>query len=130
MIFDVNNYMEKTKIEKTIMLKNGTKYTYQELRPKIKLNNGISLSIQGSKNHYCSPRYNHSYYSSVEVGYMSSTETPEFKEFEDKFNRYQDGQGSWVFGYVPVDELEQYINSVGVKPYNQGTDYTQEEGGD
>ena len=129
-MFDVNNYMEKTKIEKTIMLKNGTKCTYQEVRPKIKLNNGVSLSIQGSETHYCSPRYNHPYYSSVEVGYMSSTETPEFKEFEDKFNGYQDSQVSWVFGHVPVDELEQYINSVGVKPYNQGTDYTPEEGGD
>jgi hypothetical protein len=61
---------------------------------------------------------------------MSSTETPEFKEFEDKFNRYQDSQVSWVFGYVPVYKLEQYINSVGVKPYNQDTDYAQEEGGD
>jgi len=59
-------------IEKTINIEGINGHEYQNIRPRIVCSNGVSLSVQASDGHYCSPRVNGiKNYHNVEVGYPS-----------------------------------------------------------
>ena len=75
--------------------------------PKIHCVDGAIVSVQASEWHYCTPRNNHGPYTHVEVGYPS-TNPP------DLWAVYADGEfPSDVYGYVPVELVEQFIESHG-----------------
>ena len=59
-------------------------YSYQETRPRIFCEDGVSLSVQASSGMYCSPREDGlSYYSEVEVGYPSIRPPEEWGQYFD-----------------------------------------------
>lgn len=65
---------------------------------------GFSLSVQASHGAYCSPRRNLAEWYEVEVGFPSAK--PEFfAEYAEESDRYTDT----VYGYVPIELVEQCI---------------------
>lgn len=73
------------------------------------LADGTALSVQASRHHYCSPRYdNQDYYSQVEIGFPSC-KIEEIMEYAEDPDRPLDT----VYGYVPVDVLNKVIESRG-----------------
>ena len=67
----------------------------------------ISLSIQASEYHYCSPRNNTERYDCVEVGF------PNFLFSESFINKYAEDKDSpmdTVYGFVPIVELSEEIS--------------------
>ena len=76
--------------------------------PEIKIaDTDYEISIQASKNHYCSPRKNlQEVYDEVEIGF------PNFIFSENFINQYAEEPESpkdTVYGYVPMEELAQEI---------------------
>ena len=62
---------------------------------------GFSVSIQGSKTSYCSPRHDHpEAYTALELGFPSSA--------DDIIKQYAENDTDLtgtVYGYVPVDDI-------------------------
>ena len=77
-------------------------------RTLVVLKDGTSMSIQASKYHYCEPRDNHGPYTQVEVGFPNRL-IPEILEFAED----QDSPKDTVYGYVPVDVLNEVIKKAG-----------------
>ena len=77
---------------------------------RLMLANGVSLSIQASEYHYCTPRENvpYSQYGEFEVGFPSA-------EIEAllPYAEYPERPTESVYGYVPLEVLEAYIGAVG-----------------
>lgn len=74
---------------------------------RITCKNGLSFSVQANQFAYCSPRENYAdQYSKCEVGFIEGGEAPSFLE------EFRDGSGD-VFGYVPVELVEQFIAECG-----------------
>lgn len=72
-------------------------------RPLVVLDSGDKLSIQASRSHYCSPRESGDIdYNSVEVAFYFNY-TP---------NKGEE-QGVCTYGWVPVEELEELVESKG-----------------
>ena len=85
-------------------------------KPRINCKNGVSLSVQASQDHYCTPRADGfgawQQYNAVEVGYIErygeSLKPPEsWREYGDG------GFPSSVYGYVPTDLVEAFIKDNG-----------------
>lgn len=74
------------------------------------LANGVSLSIQASSTHYCSPRETlpYSQYTEFEVGYPSE-EIEALMPYCDNC----ENPTETVYAYVPLEVLDAYITSVG-----------------
>lgn len=90
----------------------GTR-TVKYLRPRVTLADGVSLSIQASETHYCTPRDNIGPYTRVEVGSVAPSEgqvsclATELREYAEL-----DASGecfSGIYGYVPVALLNELI---------------------
>ena len=66
----------------------------------ITLGNGVVMSVQASKTHYCHPRINYGIWRSVEV-YID----PKYnKDVSNELLRYSEEHGDDpVMGYVPID---------------------------
>lgn len=83
-------------------------------RKRTVCNDGTSLSIQVGRNLYCIPREDDEQYTAVEVGFILDSEekilTPpeEWKEYGDGSDFPCD-----VYGYVPIELVEKFINSHG-----------------
>jgi len=78
------------------------------MRPMITCADGFSMSVQGSEGHYCEPRSISLTYVSMEIGYPS--------EVEPLLLPYQESSADpteSVYGYVPVEVIEQVINKHG-----------------
>ena len=76
----VNEYLQANSIIKIT----GSGYSYKENAPRIVCADGASLSVQASKNHYCSPRLDDIFsYDRVEVGYPSVRPNAEWEEYFD-----------------------------------------------
>lgn len=102
----VNEYLKRTL--KTVNIK-GTDYTYQNNRPHVECADGFKVSIQASRNHYCSPRVDGDIiYDEVELGYPN-TEEPELLEYAEDPDRLK----STVYGYVPVELVNKIIEKHG-----------------
>ena len=69
---------------------------------------GVTLSVQASSHHYCSPRNNEGSWNEVEVGFPSVL-VPEWLEYRDGPREDTDN----VFGYVPVELVREFINAHG-----------------
>lgn len=96
---NVSEFMEKTKVIKTV----GS-YSFQEVRPRIVCQDGFSLSVQGSRTHYCKPREDDCSYFKVEIGYPS--------EKVDEFMQYAEDENdptNTVYGYVPIETVETIV---------------------
>ena len=68
---------------------------YKQLNPRIVCCDGITLSVQASHSHYCSPRVDHSpYYEEFEVGYPSVRPPNSWRKYFEG-----DWQDPGVIGY-------------------------------
>lgn len=76
------------------------------VKPRLRCKDGYTVSVQASEFHYCTPRNNTGPYTKVEVGYPSS-EDEELGHYGD------DGWGSDVYAYVPVEVVVAIINKHG-----------------
>lgn len=77
-------------------------------RPRIFCKDGLSLSVQGSSLHYCTPRETIDSYSSMEIGFPSRR-ISELKEFAEEPKRLT----KTVYGWVPVKIIKQVIKEHG-----------------
>jgi len=82
--------------------------------PRIVCKDGVSLSVQASEFHYCSPRENDAEpYLSKEVGYIKDAEGKQLIP-PRSWKAYSDGEfPSSVYGYVPVALIEKFIKKHG-----------------
>jgi hypothetical protein len=98
----------------TQWMQEGIAFTYPECSVqqsyRLLLANGVSLSIQASYNHYCTPRMLIPYaqYSEFEVGYPS-----EVIEALMPYCKDSNRPTETVYSYVPLEVLHTYIASVG-----------------
>ena len=82
-------------------------YELKDLADHIECVDGTTLSVQASKMHYCKPRTNRGPFTHVEVG-AASVDPPK------TWAEYADGDyPSYVYGYVPVELVREYIDSHG-----------------
>lgn len=76
---------------------------------QIELNNGIRLSVQASRTHYCTPRKDDAEaYSEVEIGFPSQRVELLMPYAEDK-----ERPTDTVYGWVPTSVLAQVIHDSG-----------------
>jgi len=95
MSFDLNDWLVETTPKLYYSFKD-----MQHLRKNFVCKDGTVISIQASKTHYCSPRYNGPYrYDSVEISYDG--------EHAEILKNYTDTEP--IYGYVPVDIVEKLI---------------------
>jgi len=69
---------------------------------------GLSLSIQASGHHYCTPRNYEGPYTSVEIGFPSKI-CPELLEYAEDIYKPIDT----VYSYVPIEIVEKLIQDHG-----------------
>jgi len=81
----------------------------KSINTKITCKDGTTLSVQASGGHYCSPRVDEAAYTHVEVGYPSALPTPEMLQFAE----CPDNPLATVYGYVPIEIVNSYIDSHG-----------------
>jgi hypothetical protein len=84
------------------------------IHKQIVCTDGFTISVQASKNHYCTPRDNKGPYSAVELGFPNRTLPKHFEEYGDG-----DELDSQVFGYVPVELVNELINQHGGVDFGQ-----------
>lgn len=106
---NVKDFMRAYKaVSKTV----GFTYEYSEMvmRPRIVCNDGFSVSVQGSVNHYCSPRKNlfDEDYEEVELGFPSAADILIIDFAED-----MEDPTLTVYPYVPIEIVEQLIEKHG-----------------
>ncbi len=77
--------------------------------PYLILADGVSLSVQASKNSYSSPRDNKRPYTKVEVGFPSETPPEAWKEYAEEWDKPMDT----VYGYIPLSMVMLYIGAHG-----------------
>jgi hypothetical protein len=76
----------------------------EDLNKRLVCVDGFWLSVQGDRDKYSNPRlkeFNIYAYDSMEI--MASELLPQ--EFKD----YQDGEGSRIYGYVPIEMIEKLL---------------------
>lgn len=78
------------------------------LAPAIVCANGFKMSVQASAGHYCSPRNDVGPWASVEVGFPSA-KCEELMPYAENAEEPCDT----VYGYVPVEVVEQVIANNG-----------------
>lgn len=71
--------------------------------------NGLTMSVQASSDHYCSPRQDSlSHYDSVEVGYPSR-KVDALMEYAER----PETPTETVYGWVPVDVINKIVDENG-----------------
>lgn len=75
---------------------------------RVTCKDGFEMSVQASKSHYCSPRTDGGPWDEVEVGFPSQAEESLMPYADDK-----DKPTQTIYRYVPVDVVEQVIESHG-----------------
>ena len=101
----VNKYLKET-LNETPSMFGGT---IQGIRPPVKCKDGFSISVQASSGHYCSPRVNGDViYDDVELGFPNMED-----ELIAKYAEDPDEPTNTVYGYVPVDIVNQLIEKHG-----------------
>jgi len=114
---------------------------FESLRKSFCTANGVCISIQTSKMHYCSPRLDNcdmfdvKHYNSVELGFWYNTEDDSIQPvnqaalFLTNRGYFCDGgadikrvgAGVIVFGYVKVADVDDLIEYLGGENSNTGT---------
>lgn len=87
------------------------------LNPRIYCADGVSLSVQANQYAYCSPRIDDlpkwQDYLKVEVGFITDADKAPLTPPET-WSPYSDGEfPSDVYGYIPVELVESFIESHG-----------------
>ena len=94
--------------------KQGTKLGNEWHTPPVKaleLNNGVVLSVQASKTHYCYPKIEYGIWDSVEARLIIGTVSQELLKYQEEDIDFP------VMGYVPIDLIvAEIIVSGGIKP--------------
>lgn len=82
--------------------------------PRVQCADGVSLSVQAHFGSYSTPRDDYApSYSTVEVGFIRDADDKPVTP-PDSWKSHADGEfPSDVYGYVPVDMVEQFIESHG-----------------
>ncbi len=108
---EILEFLEKTYKVATVVPEWLDSEIFIHKRPRIYCNNGFSISVQASKDHYCEPQENiqDGKYSQVELG-MPSKEIPELDEYKEIKEKRQTRS---VFPYVPIELIEQIIQQNG-----------------
>jgi hypothetical protein len=76
-------------------------------------NDGVSLSVQSSRGHYCEPRNDEGPYTAVEVGFIKNADGVQFCP-PDSWKDYAElGFPSDVYAYVPVELVEDFTTKHG-----------------
>jgi hypothetical protein len=116
MTISFTEFMEITEPE----LVNDNGYVFRPLRPSMVLKDGTVLSVQASETHYCEPRENDGPYTAVEIGFpkqsISEGSVMIKQVLIDELMPFAEPSGdgySGVFGWVPVEVLEQVITGRG-----------------
>ena len=85
--------------------------------PRITCADGVSLSVQASEHHYCSPRIDEldhwTDYSSVEVGFIKNADDEDFTPPDDWKAYGEDGFPSDVYSFVPTQMVKEFIEKHG-----------------
>lgn len=90
----------------------GNGYSFLNLAPRIKCADGLHMSVQASRTHYCSPREDHGGWYEVEVGFPSR-QVAAFKQYAEDPKRLT----KTVYGWVPLLVVAQVIaEHGGIKP--------------
>jgi hypothetical protein len=122
---DTNEFLRKFKVIKIKHYTMGDmNYSSRELTPRMALADGLTLSVQVSRTHYCSPRDDDfDYYGEVEIGFPSEQVDGLMKYAETPEN-----PTGTVYAYVPVfvlDEIiEQHGGIVGIETFVRHEDGT------
>lgn len=74
-------------------------------RPQIVCNDGFTMSVQGSRGHYCSPRKDQDWYAEMEIGFPSKEE-----ELIMDYAEFPETPTETVYGYVPIDVIQKVID--------------------
>ena len=77
--------------------------------PPIVCADGVTLSVQASRTHYCSPRDCYGSWDEVEVGFPSVA-VPEWANYKDQQGK---ADTDTVFAYVPVELVREFIAAHG-----------------
>ena len=93
---------------------------HKEKNPLITLKNGLEISIQASRSHYCEPRKDYlptgQCYTEMEIGPIKKKEKklvpPYILEYEEKSFGTKKNP-TLVFPYVPVDLIKRFIQESG-----------------
>jgi len=85
----------------------------RELWNEVVCKDGVHLSVQAGKSHYCSPRSDTGPYHAVEVGFIQDKQDQPFTPPET-WREYGDGGfPSDVYGYIPVQLVREFIDAHG-----------------
>lgn len=76
--------------------------------PVIRCKDGFNMSVQTGESNYCTPRSNDGPWTTAEVGFPSEC-VEEFMPYVDD----SDNPTETVYGYVPVEVIEQVIEAHG-----------------
>lgn len=76
--------------------------------PPIVCKSGLKMSVQASKNHYCSPRNDVGPWTAVEVGFPSRL-IPELEQYAGDW----ESPTNTVYGFVPIHLVEKIIQDNG-----------------
>jgi hypothetical protein len=79
-----------------------------QMKPTIVCNDGFTMSVQGSRFHYCEPRETSNYYFSMEIGFPSDVETLLLHKAENSSDPTQT-----VYGWVECDIIDEVITKHG-----------------
>lgn len=88
--------------------KSGKGYSFLDHVPRIECKDGFTMSVQASRTHYCSPRLDEGFWSSVEVGYPSEREELLMPYVENAAEPTET-----VYGYVPICVVAKVIDKHG-----------------
>lgn len=103
MNFDLNEYLERSHRQHDP--------SDGRMAKRIVCSDDFTMSVQASRYHYCSPRQDNSYpYFKVEVGFPSAREET-LMEYIDGGSESDPVQS--VYGYVPVEIVEEIVNRHG-----------------
>ena len=92
--------------------------------PKIVCADGFNISVQGgTHSHYCSPRETCNFYQEVECGYPSEREETLMPYCECSSDPLQT-----VYGYVPIDIVEEIVKKHGGISLTPPTDRQTDKG--
>lgn len=83
----------------------GDHLAYKVNMPTIHCADGTTLSVQASRNHYCSPRNNEGPYTKVEVGYPTASPPEIWKQYGES--------DVPIYGWAPIELVYFYIASHG-----------------
>ena len=106
----VKEFMRKYRMVGISVINPASNEIWSIIRPRIVCKDGFSISVQGSKNHYCQPR---EYlidkdYESVELGFPSVAD-----DLIEEFAENPECPCNTVYGWVPIDIVEKLVEKHG-----------------